>query len=225
MLEAGMGRSDGADVLLAAAAFDDMNPVEEDLAHWISLALDKRLDLKQLQIQEQIARKEVDRARAGHWPSLALQGSYDLNSDDPFGDSDESYTVSAVMQINLYSGQRISAQAEAMLEAARSRIQQAEAAVRQATVAQQDSLVRVPYQGQIIKKMVSEGDLASPGMPFFTIEEEGQYCVDLVLPERHIQEIKIGMSVKPDAGRLCNRRCGRRQGKPGIRHPVDAQEN
>jgi RND family efflux transporter MFP subunit len=88
------------------------------------------------------------------------------------------------------------AQTAAMLEAARSRIQQAEAAVREATVAQKDAQVRAPYQGRIINKMVSEGDLASPGTPFFTIEEEGLYCADLVLPERHIQEIKIGMPVK-----------------------------
>ncbi len=87
------------------------------------------------------------------------------------------------------------AQAEAMLEAARSRIQQAAAAVREATVAQKDTRVRAPYEGQIINKMVSAGDLASPGTPFFTIEQEGLFCADLVLPERYIQEIKLGQSV------------------------------
>jgi outer membrane protein len=110
MLKAIMGREDGADLLLVTS-WQEMEPTAEELERWIAQALENRLDLKQLQVQEQIARKGVDRARAGHWPSLALQGSYDLNSEDAFGDSGESYTVGAVLQVNLYSGQRISAQA------------------------------------------------------------------------------------------------------------------
>lgn len=109
MLKAVMGRAGGADLLLAN--LQEMEPTVENLEDWIAQALENRLDLKQLQVQEQIARKGVDRARAGHWPSLALQGSYDLNSEDAFGDSGESYTVGAVLQVNLYSGQRISAEA------------------------------------------------------------------------------------------------------------------
>ncbi len=110
MLKAIMGREDGADLLLVTS-WQEMEPTAEELERWIAQALENRLDLKQLQVQEQIARKGVDRARAGHWPSLALQGSYNLNSEDAFGDSGESYTVGAVLQVNLYSGQRISAQA------------------------------------------------------------------------------------------------------------------
>jgi RND family efflux transporter MFP subunit len=87
-------------------------------------------------------------------------------------------------------------QTEAMLEAARSRIQQAAAAVREAEVAKKDATVRAPYDGKVVAKMIDKGDLASPGMPFFTLEEEGLYCADLVLPERHIQAVKIGQEVK-----------------------------
>ncbi len=88
------------------------------------------------------------------------------------------------------------AQTRAMLEAARSRVQQAEAGVREAGIAKRDARVRAPYAGQIVKRMIEVGDLAAPGTPFFTIEQEGVYCADLVLPERHIQEIKIGQEVK-----------------------------
>jgi multidrug efflux pump subunit AcrA (membrane-fusion protein) len=88
------------------------------------------------------------------------------------------------------------AQTEAMLQAAESRVQQAEAAVREVTVAKKDAVVRAPYAGQVVNKMISEGDLASPGMPFLTIEQEGLYRADLVLPERYIQDVKIGMKVK-----------------------------
>ena len=88
------------------------------------------------------------------------------------------------------------AQAEAMLEASQSRIQQAAAAVREATVAKKDAMVRAPYDGRVVSKMIDEGDLASPGTPLLTIEQEGLYWADLVLPERHILAIKVGQPVK-----------------------------
>lgn len=88
------------------------------------------------------------------------------------------------------------AQAEAMVEAARSRVQQAQAAVQQASLAQKDAQVRAPYDGLVVGKMVDEGDLAAPGTPLVTIEQEGLFCADLVLPERYIQTIEVGMPVK-----------------------------
>jgi RND family efflux transporter MFP subunit len=88
------------------------------------------------------------------------------------------------------------AQTEAMVEAARSRIQQAEAAVEQASLAKRDAQVLAPYDGLVVGKMVDEGDLASPGTPLLTVEQEGLFCADLVLPERHIQTIQLGMPVK-----------------------------
>jgi TolC family type I secretion outer membrane protein len=117
MLKAVMGWSDDPPLVLTGG-LAPMNPIQPDLAPWVDQALQNRLDLRQLQLQEDIARKEVDRARAGHWPTLALQGSYDLNSEELFDPTGESYTVGAVMQVNLYSGHRISAQtaeAKAML--------------------------------------------------------------------------------------------------------------
>jgi RND family efflux transporter MFP subunit len=88
------------------------------------------------------------------------------------------------------------AQTRAMLDAARSRIHQAEAGVREAAIASKDARVRAPYAGQIVRRTIEVGDLAAPGTPFFIIEQEGLYCADLVLPERHIQEIKIGQEMR-----------------------------
>lgn len=87
------------------------------------------------------------------------------------------------------------AQTEAMVEAARSRIQQAEAALRQAAVAQKEAQVRAPYDGRVVNKMIDAGDLAVPGTPLLTVEQEGLFCADLVLPERHIQAVREGMTV------------------------------
>lgn len=88
------------------------------------------------------------------------------------------------------------AQAEAMVEAARSRVQQAEAAVSQASLAQRDAQVIAPYDGQVVARMVDEGDLAAPGTALLTVEQEGVFCADLVLPERYIQSVRVGMPVK-----------------------------
>lgn len=86
------------------------------------------------------------------------------------------------------------AQTEAMVAAARSRVQQAQAALRQADVARGDARVTAPYDGRVINKLVEEGDMASPGTPLLTVEQEGVYCADLVLPERHIQAVREGMA-------------------------------
>ncbi len=88
------------------------------------------------------------------------------------------------------------AQAEAMVDAARHRVQEAQAAVEAATVSKKDAYIRAPYDGRITAKMISVGDLASPGTPFLTIERKGLYCADLVLPERHIQAVRIGDKVE-----------------------------
>ena len=111
MLHAAMGQHDSGRII-SATPFDSCVAPKESLAQWIHLALEKRPDLKQLDIQEVIADKGVDRARAGHWPTLALQGSYEFNSED-FSESADNYTVGAVLRMNLYSGQRISSQTAA----------------------------------------------------------------------------------------------------------------
>ncbi len=87
------------------------------------------------------------------------------------------------------------AQAEAMVEAARSRVQQARAALEQASLARKDAQVVAPYDGRVTAKLIEEGDLAAPGTPLLNIEQEGRFCADLVLPERHIQAVQIGQQV------------------------------
>jgi RND family efflux transporter MFP subunit len=87
-------------------------------------------------------------------------------------------------------------QTTAMLEAAGHRVQQAEAALSQAGVGKKDATIRAPYDGKVTAKMVHEGDLASPGTPFITLEKQGVYCAELVLPERHIQSVILDQKVR-----------------------------
>ena len=104
-----------------AGAFQRCRPTQGGLDEWIQKALEQRPDLKQLDLQEAVARKQLDRARAAHYPTLALQGNYEINTED-FSDSQDNYSVGAVLQINLFSGQHISGRsAEAKAMAARIR--------------------------------------------------------------------------------------------------------
>ncbi len=106
MLYAAMGSGDTGPIE-PQTPFDKCVLLEGDLNHWINLALSRRPDLKQRQLEQVIARKAVSRSKAGHWPRLALQGNYEFNSED-FSDSHDNYTVGAVLQLDLYSGQRTS---------------------------------------------------------------------------------------------------------------------
>lgn len=106
MLYAAMGSEDTGPVE-PQTPFDRCVLLEGDLDHWVDLALSRRPDLKQRQLEQVIARKAVSRSKAGHWPRLALQGNYEFNSED-FSDSHDNYTVGAVLQLDLYSGQRTS---------------------------------------------------------------------------------------------------------------------
>lgn len=84
----------------------------------------------------------------------------------------------------------------AMVEAARRRIQQAEAAVSSASVSRKDATILAPYDGTVTAKMVEVGDLAAPGTPLVVLEKKGGYRADLVLPENHLQAVRLGQKLK-----------------------------
>ena len=87
------------------------------------------------------------------------------------------------------------AQAEAMVAASRSRVQQAEAFVSGASISKKDATIIAPYDGTVTAKMINAGDMASPGTPFLTLEKIGGYQVEVMLPEHHIQAVKMGQSL------------------------------
>ncbi len=111
---------------------------EKTLEEWVLLSLEKRPDLLMLDFQEQVASAEVKKARAANLPSVNVNGSYEINSED-LGDSADNYTVGADLSLNLFSGYRFSSRRQEALfrqQAAkdyqRAMRQQAELEVRQA---------------------------------------------------------------------------------------------
>jgi outer membrane protein len=51
-------------------------PQPDDVGHWVKVGLDRNLKLKIQQSNSEVARIEVDRQRAGHYPSLDVVGRY-----------------------------------------------------------------------------------------------------------------------------------------------------
>jgi TolC family type I secretion outer membrane protein len=82
--------------------------VDGSLENWIEKALSLRPELKQLQNQEMIAQEEINKSKAAHLPSVNLMGNYEFNSEDlnTWGDN---YTVGALVNLNIFSGRRLSA--------------------------------------------------------------------------------------------------------------------
>jgi len=79
---------------------------------WIDTALSKRPEMANLRLEEEIAKKEVEKSRAGHYPDVNLIGNYEINSED-FSDSADNYTLGAVVRVNIFSGNRISEETKA----------------------------------------------------------------------------------------------------------------
>lgn len=71
------------------------------------------------------------------------------------------------------------------------RIEQAEAEVRAATVTLGYTTLRAPLDGVVVAKPVEVGNLAAPGVPLVTLEEE-RYRLEVVVEESHLQKIRLG---------------------------------
>ncbi|MGA8181297.1 MAG: TolC family protein [Desulfobacterales bacterium] len=105
MLNASMG-SGKADLLNPVTSLTIGPDISGTIEAWITIALSKRPEMENLRLEEKIAEKEVEKARAGHYPDINLVGNYEINSEK-FNDSADNYTLGAVMRINIFSGNRI----------------------------------------------------------------------------------------------------------------------
>lgn len=86
-------------------------------------------------------------------------------------------------------------QAEAMVAAARFRVQQARANRDAVSVSRKDASVTAPFDGRVTAKWVDTGALAAPGAPLLTLERASGYRVDLTVPETHVQHVREGQTV------------------------------
>ena len=111
MLNASMGSPEDTP-LNPVTPFRVEAEIKGEIEDWIHTALANRLDLKTLQQQEEMARKEIDKSRAGHFPDLRLVENYEIDSQD-FSDTADNYTIGAVLKVNLFSGYHITGKTQA----------------------------------------------------------------------------------------------------------------
>jgi RND family efflux transporter MFP subunit len=144
------------------------------------------------------AKSNSDAARASEKLALATYERYlNLKSDD-------SVSVQEFDEVEARYRQAKAAlsQADAMVEAATARVKQAEAALATARVNRKDAVITAPHDGIITAKMVDKGDLAKPGTPLLTLETTRGFCVDVVLPESHIDYVEPQQKVSVEVPAL-----------------------
>jgi len=81
--------------------------------------------------------------------------------------------------------------ARARWEQARSRVHQMDAELRSADIARGYATVSAPFSGVIVAKSVDPGVLASPGMPLLTLEQEGNYRLEVSVEESRLASIHL----------------------------------
>jgi outer membrane protein TolC len=133
-LNAAMGMdTDRAYMLTTALEGHTVGP--GSLEVWVSRSMKRRPDLGQVKLQERIAEEEVKKAQSAHMPGLYLSGHYEVNSED-YSETGSSYTVGAVMRLNLFSGfqlQSRSREAMARLRETRALVRRLEIGIRMET--------------------------------------------------------------------------------------------
>lgn len=89
-----------------------------------------------------------------------------------------------------------------------SKIAQAEQEVQAAANMRDYAKVAAPFPGVVTARSVEPGNLATPGAPLLTIEQEGMYRLEAAVDESKLASIKAGQTVEVilDAGRKQNAR-------------------
>ena len=84
------------------------NAPEGSPENWLETAMHHRPDLQAAGLEEEMRAESVQKAKAAHLPALYLSANYETNTE-AFDDNADSYTIGAVVNMNLFSGGRLSA--------------------------------------------------------------------------------------------------------------------
>jgi RND family efflux transporter MFP subunit len=76
-----------------------------------------------------------------------------------------------------------------------SRMAQADEEVRAAGITRDYARIVAPFAGIVTGKSVDPGNLAAPGAPLLTIEQEGLYRLEALVEESRLAFVKVGQSV------------------------------
>ncbi len=164
-----------------------------------------RLDDRQVTAGAKQAESSVNQAKKGYLSSMAFLKSAKARMQLAVTTYDRYKKLLAEDSVSAQEFDEIEAKykqakanlarAQSMVEVAKSRKHQTEAALDSALVRKKDSLIRAPYKGRITKKMIEAGDLASPGTPLFEVETQEIFQGVFFLPENLIYNIKKGEKI------------------------------
>jgi len=79
-------------------------PLPPGLTNLQQTAQEQRPDLKSLELAARVARQEYSKARLNYLPRLKVMAEYDVDQRRLFGPNADSYTVMAVLNLNLFNG-------------------------------------------------------------------------------------------------------------------------
>jgi outer membrane protein len=102
-------------------------PLPGNLDELKQVAAEKRPDLKRLALAAQVAQQERTKARLNFLPRVNVMAQYDVDQKYLFGSGADSYTVMAVMHLNLFNGlANLAREREARARAAQAQEQERE---------------------------------------------------------------------------------------------------
>jgi RND family efflux transporter MFP subunit len=93
---------------------------------------------------------------------------------------------------------------EAHRDMARAEQAQAKAALAQAQTALGYTQIQAPFAGVVTEKKIDPGSLVSPGTPVFTIENAGNYRLEVTIDENNFRLVRAGETVPVSMDSLGN---------------------
>jgi len=160
-LNAAMGVAIDSEFELSSQ-LDSRQGIAEPMKRWLEIALDQRPDLKQMEFRQSAAKEEIKKSQAAYLPSLNLAGNYEVNTES-FNESEDNYSVGAVVTFNIFSGNLKSAkvrEAKASLEQTKAMRRKLEQRVlvesRQAYLQAENAWKRI----QVARKAVTQAEEA-----------------------------------------------------------------
>lgn len=162
-----------------------------------SMAMDRAVEVARAKVAA--ARAQVESAHATRGKALSDYSRYQdlrrsqaatgqqLDHARAQKDIAEAQATAALKEVQAAQGEIARAQAEK---------EQAEAAVAEARAMLSYTVIQAPFTGQLVRKMVSVGDMASPGLPLFFLETPSRPELHAALSESLIQYLKTGQDLE-----------------------------
>lgn len=83
-------------------------------------------------------------------------------------------------------------------EMAKAKVKALEGKLREINDMLDYTVLEAPFDGYVVDKRVNEGDMAAPGQPLISFEQESRMKVDITVPETQIMHFDIGDTVSVD---------------------------